>query len=409
MKKTSIILFIFIIGILTFSNPTINKPWNYSFNPALFDYGTRNLIDIGGNLTVDFEQPFINFGDFFKEEMIIDFNEIYDNLKGENLDINLEANALMYGKLHLWMFSYAKSFNLYSNTKLSLPNDLIKLISYGNVENGDLVDLSGEGIINTDILLEDNNYFSWIGKNSIIGINISNFAPVAVLRGNITFKQTPDIENATLNIDYSLSGKVYSSFGILDKLIDNGNMDLGYNDIMKYSGTKISIGYISKKDRWGVSLNDIVLNKAKVKYEYTLEATGNLNVADLKVISDNATPIIEKISETLDKEYPEISLDLPMNISAFYTFNFLFDITPHLQYFFEKGLAWGINIDGNLLFIPFWFDISNNIDYWSLNTGFGINLHILDLNVSVKSNTADFGDVFDFNNLSFELNVAAGI
>ncbi|WP_129409136.1 hypothetical protein [Marinitoga lauensis] len=69
----------------------------------------------------------------------------------------------------------------------------------------------------------------------------------------------------------------------------------------------------------------------------------------------------------------------------------------------------GINFDGNLLFIPFWLDLSNKIDYWSLNTGFGINLYILDANFSVESNALIFENIFKFKNFSFKLNIAAGI
>ncbi|KLO23057.1 hypothetical protein X275_04185 [Marinitoga sp. 1197] len=413
MKKL-LIFTIIILSVLSFANPNINKPWNYSFNPALVDYGTRNLIDIGVSGDVNFIQPFINFGDLFKDEIIIDFNDIYDNLNEEPLPINLNADASAFGKIHLWFLSYAKIFDLKTNTKVALPNDLMKLLSYGNVENGEIVDLNGEGILNSNIIFTDTNYLSIVSKNSIFGLSFSNFLPIAIIKSNVDFNQTSNIEDATLKINYNINGDVYSSLKSLESLISDNyygpkiDEDIS-NTLGENSGLKMSFGYINKYNKWGISINDIVIKNAEMKYTYTLSATGNILVDNMNVETNQGTPTLEMVDELSSKVFPDVSLDLPMNISFFYTFNMIFDITPHLQYYFGKGLDWGINFDGNLLFIPFWLDISNKIDYWSLNTGFGINLHILDLSVSVKSNTADFGDVFDFNNLSFELNVAAGI
>ncbi|SHE60195.1 hypothetical protein SAMN02745164_00774 [Marinitoga hydrogenitolerans DSM 16785] len=418
MKKL-LIFTIIIFSVLSFSNPNINKPWNYSFNPALVDYGTRNLIDIGVSGDVNFIQPFINFGDLFKDEIIIDFNDIYDNLGEEPLPINLNADVSAFGKIHLWFLSYAKIVDLKTNTKVALPNDLMKLLSYGNVENGVIVDLNGEGFLNSNIIFTDTNYLSFVSKNSIFGLSFSNFLPIAIIRSNVDFNQTSNIENATLKINYNLNGDVYSSLKSLNTLIlndyddyDNHDSEIDediLNSLGENAGLKMSFGYINKSNRWGISINDIVIKNAEMKYTYTLSATGNILVDNMNIETDQGTPTLEMLDESSSRVFPEVPLDLPMNISAFYTFNFLFDITPHLQYYFGKGLDWGINFDGNLLFIPFWLDISNKIDYWTLNTGFGINIHIIDINASVESASQEFGNILNFKNLAFKLNIGIGI
>ncbi|WP_129409135.1 hypothetical protein [Marinitoga lauensis] len=353
MKKTISILFILIVGIFVFSNPTVNKPWNYSFNPALLDFGTRNFIDIGGNVDLDLIQPFFNFGDLFKEDVIIDFNEIYNNLDGKNLNILLDANGSAYGKIYLWFLTYAKTINISSKTKISIPNDLIKFISEGNVVDGELINLAGnDGIFNSDIIFESNNYISLQTKNSIFGISLSNFYPIALLRSNISFESINDIENAKTNIKYSISGNIYSSMQSFEAIntklnpnytFDNGGKGL-YEDFMNaldnFSGLKINVGYINKKGKWGVSLNDIVIKPAEVKYQYTFDATGAIEIENMEVLTDIATPIIKLYDDFSNRIFPEISGDLPMNVSFFYTLPIIFNPTPHIQYYFDRGLSW---------------------------------------------------------------------
>jgi hypothetical protein len=414
MKKIIIISILILLSIISFSNPNINKPWNYSFNPALLDFGTRNFIDIGGDLDFVFIQPIVNFGDLFKESVEIDFNKIYDNLNGNDLNLFLNANVMAYGKLHIWFASYAKTAGIYSNSKIELPNDLIKLISYGNIENGEIVDLNGEGVINSNIIFESSDYVSIQGKNSIFGLSLSRFYPMVLLRSNINFENTSDVENAQMNINYNISGNVYSSLKSLESLFsdeyDGTSIDKDILDTMNdEAGMKLNIGYINKNGKWGVSVNDIVIKNAEVKYNYSLSATGSIKVDNLEITSENGTPTIEKSDELLSREFPESPMDLPMNITFFKTFDIIFNPTPHIQYYLGKGLAWGVNFDGHLLFIPFWLDISNKIDYWALNTGFGLNLHIIDINLSAESNALDFGDIFKFNNFSLKINFAAGI
>ncbi|WGS65646.1 hypothetical protein [Marinitoga aeolica] len=413
MKKI-IISMLILLSIISFANPNVNKPWNYSFNPALMDYGTRNFIDIGGDVNLVFIQPFMNFGDLFKESVEIDFNKIYDNLDGNNLKMLLNADIMAYGKLHIWFATFAQTAEIKTNTKIELPNDLIKLISYGNINNGLIENLEGEGVINSNIIFESSSYISLQGKNSIFGLAFTNFYPISLLRSTISFKNTNDMENAKMNIGYEIKGHMYSSLKSLESLISDEYYGVPIeedilNTLKDSAGIKVNLGYINKNGKWGLSLNDIVLKQADVKYDYTLTATGSIVVDNMNVTTDNGTPVIEKSDELISRTYPEASVDLPMNITFFKTFNILFNPTPHIQYFFGKGLSWGVNFDGNLLFIPFWLDLSNKIDYWSLNTGFGLNLHIVDINVSAESNSIDFGDVFKFNNFSFKINFAAGI
>ncbi|GAB6188998.1 hypothetical protein JCM30566_07370 [Marinitoga arctica] len=412
MKKIIIVLMI-ILTTLSFANPNINKPWNYSLNPALMDYGTRNFLDLGINGDISLFQPFINFSDLFKEEIVVDFNEIYDNLDNENLPITLNANASIFGKLHIWFLTYANNVNLYSNTKINLPNDLVKLISYGNVENGEIVNLDGEGIFNSNIILENTNYIS-IGKNSIFGFSFSKFIPVSILKSTMSFNQDSNVASATTTINYSIEGNIHSSLESLSSFVSkpyNGpaiDEDIlnAFNDS---AGLKINLGYINKSNKWGISINDIVLKPAEMTYKYTFSATGNILIDNMNIITEQSSPTLEKSEESIARKFPDNPLDLPMNISAFYTFNFIFDITPHIQYYFGKGLDWGVNLDGNLFFIPFWLDISNKIDYWSLNTGLGLNIHIIDINASVNSNSNKLGNILNFDNLSFNLNIGMGI
>ncbi|MBM7558740.1 hypothetical protein [Marinitoga litoralis] len=418
MKKIIISLLI-LLSIISFANPNLNKPWNYSFNPALMDYGTRNFIDIGGDFNLVFTQPFLNFNDLFKESLVIDLNNIYDNLNGNNLKIYLNADAMAYGKLHIWFASFAQTVRINTDTKIELPNDLIKLISYGNVNNGEIDNLEGEGLINSKIIFESSSYISLQGRNSIFGLSLTRFFPIGLLKSNIKFDNVTDVDNARMNINYTYSGNIYSSMKSFEAINTKLNENYSYNgdglyeDFMEVLsndfGTKINLGYINKGGKWGLSLNDIVLKPANVKYNYTLMATGSINVDNLEIITDMGTPVIEKSEENLSKTYPETDLDMPINVSFFKTFNILFNPTPHIQYFLGKGLAWGINFDGNLLFIPFWLDFSNNIDYWSLNTGLGLNLHIVDINFSAESNSFELGNIFKFNNFSFKINFAAGI
>ncbi|KAF2955705.1 hypothetical protein [Marinitoga sp. 38H-ov] len=413
MKKI-IISILILLSIISFANPNVNKPWNYSFNPALMDYGTRNFIDVGGDVNLIFIQPIMNFGDLFKESLVIDFNNIYDNLNGNNLKLHLNADVMAYGKLHIWFASFAQTAEINTNSKIELPNDLIKLISYGNIDNGEIVDLEGEGVINSNIIFESSSYISLQGNNSIFGFAFTRFLPIGLLRGKINFENTNDIDNAQMNVNYNIDGNMYSSLKSLESLISNDYSGMPMeediiNTFVEGSGLKFNVGYINKNGKWGFSINDIVIKPAEVKYDYTITATGSLSVDNLELITDIGTPVIEKSDDVLSRKYPEIDLDMPMNITFFKTFNLLFNPTPHIQYFLGKGLAWGINFDGNLLFIPFWLDLSNKIDYWSLNTGFGMNLHILDVNFSAESNATKLDNIFKFHNFSFKINFAAGI
>ncbi|AEX86395.1 hypothetical protein XO10_09955 [Marinitoga sp. 1135] len=421
MKKLYILLLIFIFSISLFANPNINKPWNYKFNPALLDFGTRNFIDIGVNANLDLANPVISMGDLFKEEIVIDLNEIYDNLDGNPLPITLDLDTGLYLKLHLWSFSYAKEYSIDGNIDVSIPNAIVEFLAEGNVEDGEFKDLEGkDGIFNVDIIAQSSNYYSFGNKNYSYGIMLSKFYPVMIMRSSIDFSQTADADKGIMKIDYAVVGNVNSSLQSLSSLLGDSedyygpdlNEDLMETFKSESAGFKMSIGYVNgynRKAKWGIAINDIVLKPAQADYAYTLSSTSSITIENMNIETEEGSTMLKEDEDALVMEYPNSPEDMPMSISYFFTTHMLFDFTPHFQYYMGKGLDYGVSIDGNLWIIPFWMDISKNQNVWSLNTGFGLNIHLADVNFTIGSASDTFGGMWKFEGFTVKVNVAAGI
>jgi len=410
MKK---IIFIIITAILstvyfgsTFTDNAVSN------NNVMFNFSERNILDIGVSADLFAEENLIDLLDLYSKrnetEYVIDLNEIYSGLNGSNGLIRLNAYAESFAKVNLFGIKLALKADINTENKIEIPNEILKFISEGN-EIGENIQASGSVDMNT--VLTSGIYAGINSGNFGIGISGDLFLPLIYSDPEAYYNTYFNTENGGVGSGAIGEIPVYSVFNseeikavseemILEKLYGN-------------SGIKFDIDFVGVKNDspyFGISLGNIVLRPAVLdkklvaKFDISAVATDLLGTGEY----DTSSNFSFEDTEEVNMEYK-----MPLKASAFVKLPVLFfDVTPFADVYFDKEILfdWGTYAEGRLLgIIPYHLSFTNINSAWGLETGFGIDLHAVELYIAAGTKSSDINNLFNLKGISAKINISVGL
>ncbi|MGM0641224.1 MAG: hypothetical protein ACQESN_07385 [Thermotogota bacterium] len=410
MKKLIIISILTIFSVMIFSESL--TAWDNQFNPALMNSKRRGFIEIGVTPDIMFFQNLVDskfiLDNYDAQEIVIDLDEFYGGLEGEDLKIVTDNNANVYGLVNLWKFGLGVYSNVDLEAKLSIPNSLLELLTQGN-EIGQTYTDSGEVVLNSIVEAGAYSSFSWKDRN-LLGVKVGAFLPIITSDKDASFEYGFSTDETTNSIEGELKASVpaYSNFNANE--LENLDTDMIMNNLLGNNGFKIDIGYINgyyKNPKWGVAVKNITLKKANltksvnINAEYTMEASN--------IVFDQSFETSENFefvdNADVNKEYA-----MPIGVSGFYKFTFIFDLIPFVEWYpTVSQFNFGINAKSNIFnIIPYSFNLERDYDIWKAGFGIGLNTYLVETRLNVSLANSKLVNIFDLKGISAKINLAVG-
>lgn len=410
MKRLIIIFILTIFSVMIFSESL--TAWDNQFNPALMDSKKRGFIEIGVTPDIMFFQNLVDskfiLDNYDKEEIVIDLDQFYGGLEGEDLKLYTVDSANVYGLINLWNLGLGVYSNVDLELKLDIPNSLLKLLTEGN-EIGQTYTDSGEVVLGSTIEAGAYGSFSWKDEN-LLGVKIGAFSPIAISDEDAFFEyglSTDETDNS-INGNVKVSVPVYSNFSANE--LENLDTDLVMNNLLNNNGFKIDIGYINGYDenpKWGIAVNNITLKKANLAKSINLEAEYTVEASN--IVFEQSFETSENFefvdNASVNKEY-----SMPLGISGFYKFTYIFDWIPFVEWYpITSEFNFGINAKSNIFnIIPYSFSLERYSDLWKAGFSLGLNAYLVETRFNISLTNYELSNIFDLKGISAKINLAVG-
>jgi len=410
MKKLLIISILSIFSIMIFSESL--TAWDNQFNPALMNSKRRGFIEIGVTPDIMFFQNLVDskfiLDNYDASELVIDLDEFYDGLDGEDLKIVTDDNINAYGLINFWNLGLGVYTNVDLEAKISIPNSLLGLLTQGN-EIGQTYTDSGEVVLNSIVEAGAYSSFTWKDRN-LLGIKVGAFLPLITSDKDASFEYGFSTNETSNSIEGYLNASVpaYSNFNAEE--LENLDAEMVLNNLLGNNGYKIDVGYINgyyKNPNWGVAVKNINLKKANltksinINAEYTMEASN--------IVFDQSFETSENF-EFVDNADVNEEYAMPIGISGFYKFTFIFDWIPFAEWYpTDSQFNFGINAKSNIFnIIPYSFNLERDFDIWKAGFGIGLNTYLVETRLNVSLANSKLFNIFDLKGISAKLNLAVG-
>ncbi|UYP01109.1 hypothetical protein OF820_05345 [Oceanotoga sp. DSM 15011] len=408
MKKTILLIIVLILGVLTFSQGLYS--WEHNINPALINTRRRSIFELNVTPDINIYQNLVKnsfiFDNLNKKEITIDLNDFYEGLNGNDFELSTDDYINTNFAINIFDLGLSVYANATVEAEAKVPNELLKLIVEGNEINKTY---KGKGDLNSFSTAEVGAYLSYKYSDNLLGIKYGWFVPVLVSDKNsgydyefVTSNQTSSI-NANLNVE----APFYSVFNSSE--IENLNVNTVFDRINSNRGQSIDIGYIRYADEepwFGISVGNITLSPAlankgiKAVGNYTIDSTNLIFENKFEVKGDIKLEDIQNVNEKISK---------PLKLTGFYKQNLLIDWIPYIEYYPTLSrIDWGVFARGDLFVIPYSIGFENINKLWKVSIGTGINLHILELDLSVASVSTDITKILDLRGISAKVNLSLG-
>jgi hypothetical protein len=410
MKKLIIISILTIFSIMIFSESL--TAWDNQFNPALMNSKRRGFIEIGITPDIMFFQNLVDskfiLDNYDKEEIVIDLDEFYSGLEGEDLKLYTVDNANVYGLINLWNLGLGVYSNLDLELKLDIPNSLLGLLTQGN-EIGQTYTDQGNVVLNSFLEAGAYGSFSWNDKN-LIGLKAAFFSPIITSDENANFEYgfSTDGTNNSITGNLSVSIPAYSNFTAEE--LENIDYDLIMNNLIGNHGYKVDIGYIRgnyKEPDWGVAIKNINIKKANLTKSVDINANYTIDASN--ILFDQTFETTENF-EIVDSEDANVQYGLPIGVSGFYKFTFIVDWIPFVEWYpTNSEFNFGINAKSNLFnIIPYSFNFERESDIWKAGFGLGLNTYLVETRFNISLANSKLSNIFDLKGISAKINLAVG-
>lgn len=419
-KITTIILLFLVLTTTLFSYPF--KAWNHNFNPALMDFRTRNFLEIGMNEDLIASQNALLLWEELpklqQETYVLDIPKIYEHLEGEDLNITLYDETSLYGILDLSFVRLGAYANINLDGKISIPNDLMEILAYGNVEE----EYKGSSLPKVDGNVDLGLYTSVRTDNFSLGVKYGLNLPVLLTDKDAKLDYELITSDASIAGSLKLSIPIYSSIHP-DEIEDLQNLD--QESIMNKAldaAQVLSVGFASggkhETPEWGIAVNNITIVPGVLRYRYDISTeleydSGNIletllngdETLEEPPTEDQGSEEIYTITE-INKEYKP-----PISVSGFFSFPLLFDWTAYGEAIFSDpiGINYGLVGEWKLVEVfPIYLGLENISQIWRTSLGFGMNIYVLELYGGVSVASENFLDQYRLEGLSARLNFAIG-
>jgi hypothetical protein len=386
--------------------------WDNQFNPALMDSKKRGFIEIGVTPDIMFFQNLVDskfiLDNYDKEEIVIDLDQFYGGLEGEDLKLYTVDNANVYGLINLWNLGLGVYSNVDLELKLDIPNSLLGLLTQGN-EIGQTYTDQGNVVLNSFLEAGAYGSFSWNDKN-LIGLKAAFFSPIITSDENANFEYgfSTDGTNNSITGNLSVSIPAYSNFTAEE--LENIDYDLIMNNLIGNHGYKVDIGYIRgnyKEPDWGVAIKNINIKKANLTKSVDINANYTIDASN--ILFDQTFETTENF-EIVDSEDANVQYGLPIGVSGFYKFTFIVDWIPFVEWYpTNSEFNFGINAKSNLFnIIPYSFNFERESDIWKAGFGLGLNTYLVETRFNISLANSKLSNIFDLKGISAKINLAVG-
>ncbi len=397
MKKNLCILFCVLIVSLSFAD--MNPPHRY--------------FELGMDVDVSLANNWLSVSDFFQETLVLDFTKVASDLKdGVTVDLNSEVTAFMninFGKtVRIGFFAGVDGMGM-----VNLSQSLLEFVAKGNASGNHSVN----GAVGMDLAVYAEAGFSVQAFFDKLGIGVTPtvFVPavyVPRVKANASLKMQDD-GSMTACLDANVAA--YTPFSL------NEPEFAGAPRYFSDAGMDISVSAeyaLFPNLDIGVAVNHIPTVPAKLRHKMTYSASGEYNI----------DPIIDTLFEDEDDEnseeefsfddpvYEELAspyaLRRPVELcigAAFRPFGDWFDVKGNIDLVFYKPIYLNFTVEGGLHFIRMgklgghMLNLSLKTGYdervWTQQFTLGLNLRVLELNLSVSSRGTEFVKSFMGNGL----------
>ena len=417
-------LILFVLSIIILSSMLFSYPfrsWNHSLNPALFDYRSRFIIELGLSTDLGLNQNLFSFWNEFekiREESVyvINIPELHTELDGNDFNLSLFNQTPAHLLLDLGIIRLGVYGNVDIDAKFSVPNDLFSLLAYGNVDGeGDVIDFEGTKNQKLNVDFEAGVYGSLRFNKISLGVKYGLKLPILVSDKDASYSyelltSTSDEVKAKVEVNIP----VYSTFHIDDLEYIDQEMILEQIDLAAHL---LHVGFVygekRKTPNWGFAVNNINLRPALLLWEYVINKEFEFTSDNL--LDDLMNSNQEENDQEIDEDFYYINpiskeYEYPLKASAFITIPFLLNWTPYVEAIFSENINinYGVIAEGRLIFLPFYLGVENKNDIWHSSLGFRLNLHLAEIYAGIGLSNEDFFNQLDVNGLSLKINLAAG-
>ncbi|HPG48227.1 MAG TPA: hypothetical protein PLI81_04060 [Petrotogaceae bacterium] len=412
MKKLLLVFTVVMIAVVFMANPF--SSWENDLNPALMSFRSRGFIEVGVSPEISIDQNYKALPDIIRDAMppnsvyTIDFNDLYTSLNGNDLSLFALTETGAHASIHFWPLGLGTYAYLKGSMELSVPNKLIDLIANGNKINETY---TASSQIFGDLYIDAGAYGALRSDSFALGVKYGYFMPIAKSQNSVyNFKFDTNSQNSTMAATLTGDFSYVSPFSYSQ--LKNFSAEDIQHEFRNKAGQKLDIGFVTGENRkpfLGVSLNNITLVPAKLdrKNNVTATATVSYNNPLFGGKVDISDPVI-KTDETV--LYEPILADAPLNMSAFIRLPFILDWIPYIQYYFnDSRVDWGVNAQGNLLWIlPFNVGLESINNSWKASAGMGIDIYLVQLYAQVSSRSRNFDMLMNTNNMAFRVDIGVG-
>ena len=414
IKHSIIILFIVIFSVIIF--PVTAEPLStadHLFNPALLSTGHRFLFEVGTSLDLSVSNNYMSIQDIFTEQIIIDMDEMYDQLKDSGLRFANQDIIESHFLLSLFGLSIGAYMTLDGLATLNIPGTLVGLFA-----NGNEIDTEYTSAIDTysQIFLETGIYAGYKLFNFQFSTKLGIFAPVFYSdSGNIETSLSTDSETGITSASAQINVPVYTAFNFeeISELTPEALLE-------SIIGMNIDIGAIYMEGKKAIA--GIHVNNIPIKPSYANNMM-NMSMSMSETVSNPLGNFDNDEEEMLSQEFSELSIlnsevqkeiSIPIEIGAFYRMTFL----PVIDFIFKGDLiftdilrySFGIDAIVELWILPSIFmGVEYNQTVWEFFLGLRQDLRIIEIGLDIGLTAPDILSMLSIDGLSAKLYIAVGI
>jgi hypothetical protein len=387
------------------------SPSDHLFNPALLSISSRSFLEFGFNVNASLSNNYLSSSDIFTEEIIINFQEMYEELYDTGFQIttrDIIENHLLFSIASISAGLYMTIDGLAS---LTIPGDFIDLVAHGNEIDETY---TGSSDLYCHLFAETGLYAGYKWRNFQFGTKLGIFSPIAycdngIVEYNLLTNSSTGMTSATASFD----AKIFSAINF------EAESSLSFTEILgTLNGLNIDLGALYMDGDTvigGVHLNNIPIKPAYVENENSVSfsATGTIN-NPLDSFDDEEEEMMTEDSEfDVANAAAGEEISMPIELGAFYRMTFIpvIDILFKGELVFADLFMFSLGTAVEADFSPFpsvFYGIGYNRTAWEMYLGTRMDVRFFEIGLDFCLTAPDFPSMFTAEGFSAELFLAFG-
>ncbi len=406
---------VFVIAAGSAGAHNLFQSWDHDTNAALLASSQRQYIDLGllhTDLTVD--NSSLDYREVFQEEWRLSFNDIVDELDGNDLLFNANVNLGNYATIQAFRLTPGAFVHVSHLSQFRLPNDLFEILAEGVPDDGDSISREGDASVRLRSVAEAGVHATYRAWDHIFGAKAAAYLPVLYsddlgLTYDFYMGREANEDGNIIDLHGELSGRVLTAVNFEDP----SDFDLGL---------KIDVGAMKQDDRgramYGLGVNNIPLVPAEARYQVAADA-------ELSVTSEGGLQALIDGEDAIDTQFPDADdalstepLEEPealypeTSVSGFYRVDIPYiDVIPHAEFVFGdySRLNGGVVVQPDILILRnLSVGIAREDFSWQTTAALRLPLRLVEFHAAVGATAPRFSDMFNGRGITASTGLSIG-